>query len=80
MRSFLLQHAHRPHECAAAYAAWKCFDSPLRHHPTISSCIAGGHQIWWQVEALDSDHALALLPRYVAERTAPVEVREVPIP
>ena len=42
MRSFLLRHRHAPHECAAAYAAWKGFDSPLRHHPTISSCVEGG--------------------------------------
>jgi hypothetical protein len=26
----------------AAFAAWKGFDSPLRHHATISSCVEGG--------------------------------------
>jgi len=80
MRSFLLHHRHRPDECAAAYAAWKGFVSPLRHHATISSCIAGGHAIWWRVEADDGDAALALLPVYVARRTEPVEVRETAIP
>ena len=80
VRSFLLQHRHQAHECAAAYAAWKGFESPLRHHPTISSCVEGGHEIWWQVEAVDHVHALSLLPSYVARRTDPTEVRSVPIP
>ena len=80
MRSFLLRHRHAPHECAAAYAAWKGFDSPLRHHPTISSCVEGGHEIWWRVDAIDRHEALALLPHYVARRTEPTQVRSVPIP
>ncbi len=62
MRSFLLRHRHAPHECAAAYAAWKGFESPLRHHPTISSCVEGGHEIWWRIDAIDRHEALALLP------------------
>ena len=36
--------------------------------------------IWWRVEAGDKTSALGLLPRYVAERTTPIEVREVEIP
>jgi hypothetical protein len=45
-----------------------------------SSCLTGGHGLWWQVEAASRVAALALLPRFVAERTTPVQVREVQIP
>jgi len=45
-----------------------------------STCLTGGHVIWWRVEAGDTDAALALLPAFVATRTAPLEVREVEIP
>jgi hypothetical protein len=77
---FILSHRHAPGECAAAYAAWHGFDSPLRHHATISSCVEGGHAIWWTVSAESGDAALALLPPFVAERTTSVRVREVQIP
>jgi hypothetical protein len=56
------------------------FKSPLRHRPASSTCLVGGHVIWWRVEAGDETSALGLLPRYVAERTTPIEVREVEIP
>jgi hypothetical protein len=78
--SFLLHHQHEPHECAAAFAAWKGFDSPLRHRSTLSSCLTGGHGLWWQVQAADTAEALALLPRFVAARTDPTQVRETQIP
>lgn len=80
MTSYLLCHAHAPAECAVAFAAWKGFQSHLRHHPAVSSCAAGGHRVWWKVEADDAAHALALLPRYVAARTEALEVSEVLIP
>ena len=80
MTFFLLAHQHRPNECDAAFAAWQGFDSPLRHRHVASSCLAGGHGLWWRVEAADRDEALALLPRFVAERTNPIQVREVQIP
>jgi hypothetical protein len=80
MPNFLLHHRHEPSECAAAFAAWAGFTSPLRHTPAPSTCLAGGHAIWWRVQAADVAAALALLPRYVAERTVPTEVREVEIP
>ena len=80
MAIFLLQHRHRPPECAAAFAAWSGFASPLRHRPAPSTCLAGGHAIWWRVEAADAIAALALLPRFVAERTHTTEVRDVRIP
>ena len=80
MPAFLLHHQHEPSECAASYAAWHGFASPLRHGHVASTCLAGGHRLWWRVECDGPDAALALLPRFVAERTTPVEVREVQIP
>ena len=80
MPVFLLNHKHQPHECAAAFAAWQGFDSPLRHGRVPSSCLVGGHGLWWQVEAPDQAGALALLPRFVAKRTSVVQIREVQIP
>jgi hypothetical protein len=78
--SFLLSHQHAPGECRSVYAAWQGFESPLRHHCTLSSCVDGGHGIWWTVTAPNADAALALLPRFVAVRTTPIRVREVRIP
>ena len=69
MARFLLHHRHRHDECAAAFAAWAGFSSPLRHSSTIGSCRFGGHEIWWALEAADSARALGMLPAFVAERT-----------
>lgn len=80
MPSFVLTHTHESGECAIAVAAWKGFASPLRHGRPLGSCANGGHRLWWVVEAADQDAALALLPPYVAQRTVPEEVREVPLP
>jgi hypothetical protein len=77
---FALTHAHRPEECAISIAAWKGFPSPLRHSRPLGSCAAGGHHVWWFVEAADAEAALAQLPPYVAERTTAQEVREVRTP
>jgi hypothetical protein len=77
---FLLQHRHRPDECPAAFASWAGFDSPLRHRRAPSSCLGGGHALWWRVEARDRGEALALLPPFVGERTTAIEIREVEIP
>jgi len=80
MPYFLLHHRHQPHECPIVFAAWKGFDSPLRYRPVPSSCLVGGHDLWWQVQATDRSEALALLPRFVAARTNPIQIREVQIP
>jgi hypothetical protein len=74
MAVFMLSHSHRPDECRVAFAAWRGFDSPLRHDHALGSCAAPGgavgvHRIWWTVEARDRDAALAQLPEYVAART-----------
>jgi hypothetical protein len=80
MPSFILHHQHEAHECAAAFAAWQGFDSPLRPGRVRSSCLTGGHGLWWHVEACDRSQALAFLPRFVAERTNPIQIREVDLP
>jgi hypothetical protein len=80
MQFFVLHHRHEPHECAASFAAWQGFDSPLRHGRVPSTCLAGGHELWWRVTAGSREAALALLPRFVAARTTPIRVREVDIP
>jgi hypothetical protein len=80
MPLFRLHHRHEADECAAIYAAWKGFDSPLRRNVTLASCREGGHAIWWDVEASDSRRALELLPPYVASRTHAFGVSEVEIP
>jgi hypothetical protein len=77
---YLLQHRHEPAECAAAFAAWKGFDSPLRERPAWCSCPLGGHQLWFIVEAFDGSSALGQLPLYLAERSEAFRVAEVPIP
>ncbi len=80
MPSFLLQHRHAAADCAAAFAAWRGFDSPLRGRPVASTCLSGEHTLTWRVDALDAHAALGLLPAYVAQRTEAVRVRDVPIP
>jgi hypothetical protein len=80
MSSFLLVHRHEPDECRSAYAAWKGFESSLRHRPALSSCARGDHRICWTVEAADSSAALALLPSFVAARTEADPVSEISIP
>jgi hypothetical protein len=80
MPLFLLHHEHEARECDATFAAWQGFQSPLRRRFAPSSCLAGGHGLWWQVGAPDSHAALALLPRFVAQRTQSIQIREVQIP
>jgi hypothetical protein len=82
---FMLDHRHQRHECAVAFAAWRGFDSPLRHDAAFSSCAADNaagdqHRIWWTVDAVDARAALGMLPPYVAERTEVNTVSEVRIP
>jgi len=80
MPRFVLHHRHEPRECAAVFAAWKGVQSPLRHRATLASCLSGGHELWWHVEAADASAALGQLPTYLADRTTANEVREVQIP
>jgi hypothetical protein len=80
MRTFVLHHRHEPDECDATFAAWAGFASPLRHSLVRSTCLDGGHGLYWVVEAGDREAALAQLPPYVAERTSAIQVRDVAIP
>jgi hypothetical protein len=76
----LLLHRHDRPECPVAFAAWRGFQSPLRHKPALSTCPSGGHYIVWMVEAATAEEAMALLPPFVATRTDAMVVAEVPIP
>jgi len=80
MPCFLVHHRHEPHECGIAFAAFKGHDSPLRHHAALSSCPAGGHAIWWTVEAAEEQDALLLLPFFIAHRSTITRVGQVVIP
>jgi hypothetical protein len=77
---FMLQHRHEPQECGAAFASFKDVESPLRRQTVLASCRSGGHAIWWSVEAASEADALALLPYFVAERTAVAGIYPVEIP
>jgi hypothetical protein len=80
MPRYRLHHRHQPSECAAVFASFTGHDSPLRHTPTTGSCLFGGHEIWWDVQADSEQAALALLPFYVAARTTVATVAQVEIP
>ena len=80
MPEYILHHHHEPHECDAAFAAWTGFKSPLRGRAAASTCLTGGHALWLRVHARNAGCALAQLPRYLAERTTPIEIREIQIP
>jgi hypothetical protein len=46
----------------------------------MCSCLHGEHAVAWEVEALDTEAALALLPAWVARRTEAMAMRRVPTP
>ena len=80
MPRYLLHHNHEPNECGVVFAAFRGFESPLRHKTALASCRSGGHSIWWTVESASEKNALALLPFYVSERTTVIAVSEEQIP
>lgn len=80
MPRYLLHHRHDADDCGVAFAAFRGHASPLRHTATVASCLSGGHEIWWLVDAADAGEALAQLPYYVAERSTVTEIRAVQIP
>ena len=80
MHTFILHHRHEPAECGIAFAAWRGFESPLRHHQTVGTCSLGGHELWWLVDAPTRDRALAQLPPWLAARTRATRIGEVSIP
>jgi hypothetical protein len=86
MNRFVLSHRHAASECGTAYAAWRGFESPLRHGHTLATCpsdpaTAGSqHLLIWTVEAATKGEAMDLLPPWVKERTEVRRVAEVLIP
>ena len=80
MPRYMVHHRHEPRECGIAFAAFKGHESPLRHRAALASCLAGGHAIWWAVEAAGEDDALRQLPFFVAQRSTIAQVSEVVIP
>jgi len=80
MPRYLLHHRHEPEDCGVAFAAFKGHTSALRHTATVGSCLSGGHEIWWLVDAPDPEGAIAQLPFFVGARTTVTEIREVHIP
>jgi hypothetical protein len=82
---FVLSHRHAPAECGVAFAAWKGFDSRLRHTSTLASCASAQegeaeHLLIWTVEADGAEEALALLPPWLADRADVRRMGEVAIP
>jgi hypothetical protein len=80
MPRFLIHHRHEPQHCGVAFAAFKGHESPLRHRAAMASCLAGGHAVWWTVEAAGEEDALRQLPFFVAQRSTVIRVTEVVIP
>lgn len=80
MSRYVLSHRHEAQECGVVFASFKGHESPLRRRTTLASCRAGGHAIWWTVDAESEAEALGLLPFYVAERTTAALVTAVDIP
>ena len=80
MDAYLVTHRHEPAQCGVAFAAWRGCESPLRHHLALSSCVEGGHSIWWRIEADSAEAALALVPPWIAARSEIAAVREIAIP
>ena len=80
MPRYLLHHHHEPNECGVVFAAFRGFDSPLRHSarwlPAVPAAIRSGGRSTPASEA----NALALLPFYVAERTTAVPSARSQIP
>ena len=80
MPTYILTHHHTAEQCAAMFAAWRGFVSPLRHRDALSSCPHGGHHLWWLVEAPDEAAALGQLPEFVSRQTEVTSVCSFPIP
>lgn len=80
MSFYLLHNRHQEAECPASYAAWRAFESPLRRSSPYSTCLWGGHEIWWETEAGDEATALSHLPPYVADRSRAIRVVKALLP
>ena len=61
MSRYVLSHRHEAHECGVVLASFKGHESPLSRRTTLASCRAGGHAIWWTVDAESEAEALGKL-------------------
>jgi hypothetical protein len=81
---YLLVHTHGRDECPIAFAAWRGFESPLRHVGALGTCSVNGgddpHRICWELETDGPAQALGAVPPWIAERTEVTEVGELTIP
>ena len=77
---FLLHNHHTADDCGVVFAAFRGFNSPLRHTEALASCRNGGHEVWWRVAADDAAGALGQLPRYVATNSTATRVDPVAVP
>ena len=80
MPFFLLHHRHAPASARLRSPPGRASRALSVTGWAASTCLAGGHSLWWRVQADDAAEALALLPRFVARRTVPIEIRDVEIP
>ncbi|MDQ4142483.1 MAG: hypothetical protein M3198_01875 [Actinomycetota bacterium] len=80
MRTYLLSHHHEAGDCGTAWAAWRGFDSPLRHTLALSTCREGGHRLWCVVRAEDEEGALSQLPPWLASRSKVTRITQTQIP
>jgi hypothetical protein len=80
MGSYVLCNTHLERECAAIFAAWRGFESPLRRHAPASACRWSDHRLWWEVEADSAAEALGQLPPFVADRTEAIRVIRAELP
>jgi hypothetical protein len=80
MARYLLHHQHEPSQCGVAYTAFKGEPSPLRHRAALASCLTGGHEMWWVVDASSPDDARGQLPHFLATRSTVTMITEVEIP
>jgi hypothetical protein len=74
MHRYLLDHRHKPGECATVHAAWCGFSGRLRQGVTSENCSSSAHQVWWAVNARSESEALAALPARVAAHTRAIAV------
>ena len=83
---YVLTHRHAPAQCGVAYAAWRGFESPLRHGSALGTCASepsragADHLLVWTIDAATPGDALSLLPQWLAERTEVRPIAEVQIP
>ena len=80
MPRYVLHHRHEAHECGVVFASFKGHNSPLRRQPRSPRAAPADTQSGGPWKPPPRQKPLALLPPYVAERTAMARVSAVDIP